>query len=63
MSSKVEKLSYEDSLMLENIVEKLNELIDEINYLHSRVDKHWAYHRRLLKDKISNGEKDKVEEN
>ena len=52
MSNKVEKLRLEDAYMVDALVEKLNEVIEEINYLHSRIDKHWAYHRRSLKDKI-----------
>jgi hypothetical protein len=52
IKDKIEKLQYDDAYLVDNIVNKLNEVIEEINYLHSRIDKHWAYHRRSLKDKI-----------
>lgn len=45
----MEKLTLEDALMIENVVEKINSIIEEINYLDKRIDRHWAYHRYLDK--------------
>jgi hypothetical protein len=55
----MEKLTLENALLIENVVDKINEIIDELQYLDKRIDRHWAYHRRILKDKemVKEGEK------
>jgi hypothetical protein len=51
------KLDYNDALMLENLVETINELIEENEYLHKRIDHLWKFIR--VKDK--KGKKEKAE--
>ena len=41
----IKKLTYEDSMMAENIVDTLNELIEENDYLHKRINMLWKYVR------------------
>jgi hypothetical protein len=53
----MEKLSLEDALMIENVVNKINLIIEELEYLDKRIDRHWAYHRRVLEDKEMRKEK------
>lgn len=53
----MEKLNYEDGLMLENILDRINELIEEVEYLGKRIDRHWKYHRveeERRKGKVNN---------
>lgn len=50
----LKKLRYEDAIMLENIIDKLNEIVDYVNGLEEHYDRrignHWKYHR-MIKDK------------
>ena len=41
----IEKLTLDDALMIENVVNKINLIIEELEYLDKRIDRHWAYHR------------------
>lgn len=41
----MKKLDYDDSLMLENLVNNMNELIEENEYLHKRINMLWKYVR------------------
>jgi hypothetical protein len=45
----MEKLSLEDALMIENVVNKINLIIEELEYLDGRIDRHWKFHRYLDK--------------
>ncbi len=45
----MEKLTLEDALMIENVVGKINLIIEELEYLDKRIDRHWAFHRYLDK--------------
>jgi tetrahydromethanopterin S-methyltransferase subunit G len=43
----MEKLTVEDALMIENVVNKMNEIIDRLDAVDKRMDNHWSYHRHL----------------
>jgi len=45
----IEKLTLDDALMIENVVTKINLIIEELEYLDKRIDRHWAFHRYLDK--------------
>lgn len=46
----MKKLTYEDGLMLDALIDKINEIIDYIidmdERLNRRIHNHWAWHRR-----------------
>ncbi len=48
---KIEKLSYSDAMMIEKIVDTLNQLIEMVEYLDGRIDRHWKMHRIEEKQK------------
>jgi len=54
-----EKLTLEDAYVMELVVNKINELIDRVDdmesRLDSRIDNHWKYHR-LNREKKEGGE-------
>lgn len=41
----MEKLSLEDALMIENVVDKINLIIEELEYLDKRIDRLWKFNR------------------
>jgi len=43
----MEKITLEDALMIENVVNKFNEIIDRLDAIDKRVDAHWKFHRFL----------------
>lgn len=43
----MEKLTLEDALMIENVIEKINEIIDRLDAIDKRIDAHWKFHRFL----------------
>lgn len=53
-----EKLTLEDAYVMELVVNKINELIDRVDdmesRLDSRIDNHWKYHR-LNREKKEGG--------
>ena len=40
-------MTVEDALMIENVVNKMNEIIDRLDAIDKRVDAHWKFHRFL----------------
>ncbi len=50
----MEKLTLEDALMVENVVAKLNEMIEETEYLNKRIDRLWKYLRMNIKEDKKN---------
>ena len=54
-SDKIEKLKLDDAWMLENIVDRINQLIDAFEYLDKRMDRHWQYHRMKEKEEKEKG--------
>lgn len=50
----MEKLKLEDALMLDGLVDKINEIVEEINYTNKRVDRLWKYIR--IKEKENDKE-------
>ena len=56
----MEKLDFEDSYVMEIVVNKINEIIDEVSLLeehfNKRINNLWAYHRRMNEPKPPNGE-------
>jgi hypothetical protein len=43
----MEKITLEDALMIENVVNKINEVIDRLDAIDKRIDAHWKFHRFL----------------
>ncbi len=41
----IEKLKYEDSFLMENILNKLNEVIDELEDQNQRINRLWKFLR------------------
>jgi|APFre7841882630_1041343.scaffolds.fasta_scaffold563606_2 uncharacterized spore protein YtfJ len=54
-SDKIEKLSYNDGMMLEKLVDSINQLIEMVEYLDKRMDRHWQYHRMKEKEDRDKG--------
>jgi len=52
----IKKLTYDDALMLDNIVNTMNELIEEVEYINKRIDRLWKYVR--IKGKGKKEDKD-----
>jgi len=52
----IKKIEYEDAYMMENIINKINEIIDEVNDQDKRIDRHWRFHR--LREKEDKKEED-----
>lgn len=50
----MEKLNYEDSLMLDLIIEKINELVEADKETNKRIDRLWKFLR--LKENQKKGE-------
>ncbi len=48
----MEKLTVEDALLIENVVGKINEIIEETEFLNKRIDRLWKYLR--LKEEKKN---------
>lgn len=55
----MEKLTYEDAMLLENVVSKMNEIIDRLEAIDVRIDKHWSYHRHKSMENETPINKDK----
>jgi hypothetical protein len=47
---KIDKLTYDDAMMLEKLVDTLNAVIDAFEYIDKRMDRHWQFHRMKEKE-------------
>ena len=47
----MKRLDYNDAMMLETLVDAINELIEETEYVHKRIDRLWKYVRVGTKKK------------
>jgi len=47
---KLERLSYDNAMMLDKLVDTINMMIEAIEYLDKRMDRHWQYHRMKEKE-------------